>query len=182
MRLSTKHRELMPKHDDLQLLELPRARTKQGELQEAADQQIAERPEQAELLGVSGTGAHDSTTKACEPGPNRVNAPHTRMRRPVYWTRRPLNEMGKARKSVSSCGQSKPSSRYWPVAMTTSGSSAGVFSIWSSRAARARFPKPPSSMSGEMSLLCSRSAGAAAVGLEGHGVPNSLLFRAATTG
>ena len=67
----------MPKDDDLELLELPRASTKHGELQEAADQQIAELTGTTELVGVSGTGAHHSTTKAPKPGPNRVNAPHT---------------------------------------------------------------------------------------------------------
>ena len=57
MRLSTKDRKLMPKDDDLELLELPRARTKDGELQEAADQQIAERPEQRNTSESAGRGA-----------------------------------------------------------------------------------------------------------------------------
>jgi hypothetical protein len=34
---------LMPKHDDLQLLELTRARAKQDELEDAAERQIARR-------------------------------------------------------------------------------------------------------------------------------------------
>jgi hypothetical protein len=41
--LPTKYRQLMPKHDDLQLLELTRARAKQDELEDAAERQIARR-------------------------------------------------------------------------------------------------------------------------------------------
>jgi hypothetical protein len=46
VRLSTEHRELVPKDDDLELLEVLGAGTKQDEPQQAADKQVAERAEQ----------------------------------------------------------------------------------------------------------------------------------------
>ena len=51
------YRQLMPQHNELQLLELGRARTKQDELEHAAERQIPKRQEQEQLLGISGTGA-----------------------------------------------------------------------------------------------------------------------------
>jgi hypothetical protein len=54
--LPAKHRQLMPKHDDLQLLELARARAEQDESEQAAEGQVAERPEQEQLLKRSKGG------------------------------------------------------------------------------------------------------------------------------
>src|SRR4029077_20803219 len=62
--LSTEHRELVSKDDDLELLEVLGAGTKQDELQQGADQQVAEREEQEQLLGVSGAGARIYESRA----------------------------------------------------------------------------------------------------------------------
>src|SRR5437762_2875968 len=48
--LTTQHRHLVPKHDDFQLFESLRTRPKEHELQQAAQRQIAKRPEQGQLL------------------------------------------------------------------------------------------------------------------------------------
>src|SRR5205085_2020398 len=45
--LPTKNRQLMAKHDDLELLEPLRARPEHDELKQAAQRQTAERPEQS---------------------------------------------------------------------------------------------------------------------------------------
>jgi hypothetical protein len=55
--LPAKDRQLMSQHDDLQLLELGRARMKQDEPEQAREGHVAERPEHEQLLGISGTGA-----------------------------------------------------------------------------------------------------------------------------
>jgi hypothetical protein len=46
MHLPAQDSELMPKHDDLQLLELIRTPAQKHELQQAAQSQVAKRPEQ----------------------------------------------------------------------------------------------------------------------------------------
>lgn len=47
----------MPQHDDLELFELLRARSQKRELEQAAQSQLPERPEQrAKLLGIGGDG------------------------------------------------------------------------------------------------------------------------------
>ena len=70
-----KHRQLMPKHDDLQLVELARARTEQNEPEHAAERQITERPEQEQLLGFRGSGRTTLRSVRTDPSRNRVNAP-----------------------------------------------------------------------------------------------------------
>jgi hypothetical protein len=45
-RLSARHRDLVPEHHNLKLLELVRAQSQRQKLQRAAERQIAERPEQ----------------------------------------------------------------------------------------------------------------------------------------
>jgi hypothetical protein len=67
----------MPKHDDLQFLELGRTTTKQDELEHAAEREVPERQEQGQLLGISGTGAPTVRPAYPPPSRNRVNAPHT---------------------------------------------------------------------------------------------------------
>jgi hypothetical protein len=47
----------VPEHDDLQLLELLRAKTQRSDLQNASETEIAKRPEQRRLLESDGTGA-----------------------------------------------------------------------------------------------------------------------------
>src|SRR6266511_821302 len=71
-----------------------------------------------------------------------------RSSRPVYCTSFPLNAIGKARNSVSSWGQSKPSPRYCPVATTTRSWSGGV--AWTAARSRSRafLASPPSSTIG----------------------------------
>jgi hypothetical protein len=54
--LATQHRELVAEHNDLELLELLRAEAQRRELQKAPEHEVAERPEQARLLQVDGTG------------------------------------------------------------------------------------------------------------------------------
>jgi hypothetical protein len=49
--LPAQHRQLMPQDHDLQLLKTLRARPQQHKLQQAAQRQIAKRPEQEQLLG-----------------------------------------------------------------------------------------------------------------------------------
>jgi hypothetical protein len=52
----------MPQDDDLQLVEFLGASTQKYELEQAAQSQVAKRPEQEErLLGIGGAGATDST-------------------------------------------------------------------------------------------------------------------------
>src|SRR6266852_1333443 len=86
----------MAKHDDLELLELPRASTQQDELKQAAQRQAAERPEQDQLLGFSGTGERPYGSSSAS---NRVNAPHTRLRRR---SARRLASSRRARRSIRS--------------------------------------------------------------------------------
>ena len=87
MCLPAKYRQLMPKHDDLQLLELARARTEQNESEHAAERQVAEGPEHEHLLGVSGTGARLYDPCARNPAGTELTHP-TRFRgRPTRHTR-----------------------------------------------------------------------------------------------
>jgi hypothetical protein len=54
----------MPKHDDLQLLGPFRTTAQEYELEQAAQRQIAKRPEQEQLLGNQRHGAADSTDES----------------------------------------------------------------------------------------------------------------------
>jgi hypothetical protein len=74
--LPAKHRQLMPKQDDLQLLELARASTEQNESEHAPERQIAERPEQQQLLRVSGTGARLYDPRARTQAGTELTHPH----------------------------------------------------------------------------------------------------------
>jgi hypothetical protein len=65
----------MAKHHDLEFLEVLRSKTKQDELKQAADQQIAERPEH-ESTPRRSTGADDSTAATQAQRRDRFNAPH----------------------------------------------------------------------------------------------------------
>src|SRR5881392_39734 len=56
-RLRAEHREFVSKYDDLELLEVLRARTQQDELEQAAERQVAERPEQEPTPRIQGTDA-----------------------------------------------------------------------------------------------------------------------------
>jgi hypothetical protein len=67
--LATQHRELVTKHDDLELLELLRTEGQRRELQKAPEHEVAERPEQERLLQVDGTGDRLYGRK---PGPRRA--------------------------------------------------------------------------------------------------------------
>jgi hypothetical protein len=49
--LAAQHRQLMPQHHDLQLLEALRPLPQEHDLQQAAQRRVAKRPEQEQLLG-----------------------------------------------------------------------------------------------------------------------------------
>src|SRR6266566_4914145 len=75
MRLSAQHRQLVSKHDDLELFEVLRARTQEHELEHAAQRQVAERPEQEQTAqGNDWDGTNDSTAAPHVQSRNRVNA------------------------------------------------------------------------------------------------------------
>jgi hypothetical protein len=77
LNLAAQHRQLMSKHDDVEFLELVRARAEKHELQQAAQGEVAQRPEQQPFLGIRWTGR---PTLRAIPSPqprDRVNAPHT---------------------------------------------------------------------------------------------------------
>lgn len=63
--------------------------------------------------------------------------------RPTYWTSRPLKASGKAKNSVSSGGQSKPSPTRLPVATRRSPRSAEPELSCSTTAARCFLGMPP---------------------------------------
>src|SRR5438874_5391905 len=69
----------MPVHHDLKLLELPRAGAQRYELEHAAQQQIAERPEQEPSPQDQRDGRTTLRPARASPRRNRVNAPHTPM-------------------------------------------------------------------------------------------------------
>jgi len=74
-RLPTQHRELMPQDDDLQLLGALRPRAKEHDLQQAAQRQVAKRPEQKTPRRSAGNGGCRPYRRRPSPS-NRVNAPH----------------------------------------------------------------------------------------------------------
>jgi hypothetical protein len=55
--MPAQHRHLMPKHHDLQLLKPCDRETQEHHLQHTAQGQVAERPEQEQLLEINETGA-----------------------------------------------------------------------------------------------------------------------------
>ena len=75
-RLPTKHRQLMSKDDDLQLLEVLRARPQEYELEHAAERQVAERPEQEPTPRNQRDGRTTLRSAHMSQSRNRVNAPH----------------------------------------------------------------------------------------------------------
>jgi putative transposase len=67
----------VPKDDYLELLEVPGAGTKQDELQQAADKQVAERAEQKTTPRSQQDGRTNLRLTRTVPSRNRVKAPHT---------------------------------------------------------------------------------------------------------
>jgi hypothetical protein len=65
-RLPAQHRHLMPQHHDLQLLERFRPTTQEQEHEQPAQRQVAERPEQEQLLEVQ-AGRAAETTRESDP-------------------------------------------------------------------------------------------------------------------
>src|SRR5438094_3582008 len=74
--LSMQHPELVPKHHDLELLELLRAGTQRYELEHAAQHQIAKRPEQEPTRQDQRDGRTTLRPTRALQRWNRVNAPH----------------------------------------------------------------------------------------------------------
>jgi hypothetical protein len=79
-RLPTEDGQLVPEHDDLELLEVVRAGTQRCELEHAAEQQVAERPEQRPAPLDQRDGSTTLRSRSASQPEDRVNAPHTLFR------------------------------------------------------------------------------------------------------
>src|SRR5260370_14850656 len=73
--LSMQDRELVPEHNDLELLELLRAGTKQYELKHAAEDQVAERPDQESTPRDQRDGRTTLRSTQAPRTPNRLTHP-----------------------------------------------------------------------------------------------------------